>query len=157
SVAAALALKARVLTKAASDLHDIPTATANSPTIAEYANPEYVGYTSGSQTERWQLAKAAAKAVMDAYGPGYMMDLTAPVTPEGGTENYMSIAMGGGSKAVPADGKADLILGRFFVDLKDEGGNYVGRNNGPNGYHNWAGNTPTQQLVNDYTMADGTP
>lgn len=157
SVAAALALKARVLTKAASDLHDIPTATANSPTIAEYANPEYVGYTSGSQTERWQRAKAAAKAVMDAYGPGYMMDLTAPVTPEEGTANYMSIAMGGGSKAVPADGKADLILGRFFVDLKDEGGNYVGRNNGPNGYHNWAGNTPTQQLVNDYAMADGTP
>ena len=157
SSAAALALKARVLTKAASDLHDIPTASANSEVISGYANPEYLGYVSGNQTARWQRAKEAANAVLDAYGPGYMMDLTEPVTPEEGTENYLSISMGGGSSAVSANGKADLILGRFFIDLKDEGGNYVGRNNGPNGYHNWAGNTPIQQLVDDYTMADGTP
>ncbi|GGC32853.1 starch-binding protein [Parapedobacter defluvii] len=156
SSAAALALKARVLTKAASDLHDIPTASANSEVISGYVNPEYLGYVSGNQTARWQRAKEAAKAVLDAYGPGYMMDLTEPVTPEEGTENYLSISMGGGSSAVSANGKADLILGRFFIDLKDEGGNYVGRNNGPNGYHNWAGNTPIQQLVDDYTMADGT-
>lgn len=156
SSAAALALKARVLTKAASDLHDIPTASAKSETIRGYEKPEYVGYVSGSQTERWQRAKTAAKEVIDTYGPGYMMDLTEPVTAEEGTENYLSMAMGGGSSAVSANGKADLILGRFFIDLKDEGGNYVGRNNGPNGYHNWAGNTPTQQLVDDYPMADGT-
>ncbi|SEL75930.1 RagB/SusD family nutrient uptake outer membrane protein [Parapedobacter koreensis] len=157
SAAAALALKARVLTKAASDLHDIPTASTHSETIANYSNPEYVGYTSGSRTERWQRAQTAAKAVMDAFGPGYMLDLTEPVTPEEATANYLSIAMAGGSNTVPADGKADLILGRFFIDLKDEGGNYVGRNNGPNGYHNWAGNTPTQQLVDDYGMVDGSP
>ncbi|WP_233632688.1 RagB/SusD family nutrient uptake outer membrane protein [Parapedobacter sp. ISTM3] len=157
SVAAALALKARVLTKAASDLHDIPTASANSEIIANYSNPEYLGYTSGNRMERWRRAQAAAKAVMDAFGPGYLMGLTEPVTPEEGTANYLSMAMAGGSNAVPADGKADLILGRFFIDLKDEGGNYVGRNNGPNGYHNWAGNTPTQQLVDDYGMADGRP
>lgn len=156
SSAAALALKARVLTKAASDLHDIPTASANSEVISGYENPEYLGYTSGDQTARWQRAKDAAKAVLDAYGPGYMMDLTEPVTPEEGTENYLSISMGGGSSAVSANGKADLILGRSFIDLKDEGGNYVGRNNGPNGYHNWAGNTPIQQLVDDYPMGDGT-
>ena len=156
SSAAALALKARVLTKAASDLHDIPTASSNSEVIRGYENPEYLGYTSGDQTSRWQRAKEAAKAVLDTYGPGYMMDLTEPVTREEGTENYLSISMAGGSSAVSANGKADLILGRFFVDLKDEGGNYVGRNNGPNGYHNWAGNTPIQQLVDDYPMADGT-
>jgi len=143
------------LTKAASDLHDIPTASANSQVIGGYDHPEYVGYTSGDQAARWQRAKDAAKAVLDAYGSGYMMDLTEPVTPEEGTENYLSISMAGGSSAVPANGKADLILGRFFIDLKDEGGNYVGRNNGPNGYHNWAGNTPIQQLVDDYPMADG--
>ncbi len=155
SSAAALALKARVLTKAASDLHDIPTASANSQVISGYENPQYLGYTTGDQTARWQRAKDAAKAVLDAYGPGYMMDLTEAVTPEEGTENYLSISMGGGSNAVSANGKADLILGRFFIDLKDEGGNYVGRNNGPNGYHNWAGNTPIQQLVDDYPMANG--
>ncbi|WP_325635640.1 RagB/SusD family nutrient uptake outer membrane protein [Parapedobacter sp.] len=157
SAVAALALKSRMLTYAASDLHDIPTATANSEVIGGYANKEYLGYTTGDQQARWLLARDAAKAILDAHGPGYMMDLTTPATAEEGTQNYLSIAMGGGSKAVPADGKADLILGRFFIDLKDEGGNYVGRNNGPNGYHNWAGNTPTQQLVDDYGMADGSP
>lgn len=157
SAVAALALKSRMLTYAASDLHDIPTASGNSTVIGGYANKEYLGYTAGDQQARWVSARDAAKAILDVHGPGYMMDLTAPVTAEEGTQNYMSIAMGGGSKAVSSDGKADLILGRFFIDLKDEGGNYVGRNNGPNGYHNWAGNTPTQQLVNDYGMADGSP
>src|SRR5690606_9148514 len=38
----------------------------------------------------------------------------------------------------------------------DEDGGWVGRNNGPNGYHNWSGNTPTQMLVDDYEMLDGT-
>ncbi|WP_257666347.1 RagB/SusD family nutrient uptake outer membrane protein [Parapedobacter tibetensis] len=155
SVAAALVLKSRVLTKAASDLHDIPTASANSATIAGYSNPAYLGYTNGNQQARWERAQQAAKDVLDMHGPGYMMDLTAPVTPEEGTQNYLSISLGGGSQAVSSDGKADLILGRFFIDLKDEGGNYVGRNNGPNGYHNWAGNTPTQLLVDDYGMIDG--
>lgn len=155
SAVAALALKSRMLTYAASDLHDIPTASSNSEVIGGYSHKEYLGYTAGDQQARWVSARDAAKAILDAHGPGYMMDLTAPATAEEGTQNYMSISMGGGSKAVSADGKADLILGRFFVDLKDEGGNYVGRNNGPNGYHNWAGNTPTQQLVDDYGMADG--
>lgn len=157
SRAAALALKSRMLIYAASDLHDMPTASANSSTINGYAHPQYLGYINGSQQTRWERAKQAAKDILDGVGTGYMMDLTAPVTPEEGTENYLSLSLAGGSNAVPGDGKADLILGRFFIDLKDEGGNYVGRNNGPNGYHNWAGNTPTQQLVDDYGMVDGSP
>src|SRR5690606_17257301 len=157
SVVAALALKSRMLTYAASDLHDIPTASGNSTVIAGYSNKEYLGYTAGDQQARWVAARDAAKAVLDAYGAGYMMDLTESATAEEGTQNYLSISMAGGSKAVSADGKTDLILGRFFIDLKDEGGNYVGRNNGPNGYHNWAGNTPIQQLVDDYGMANGFP
>jgi hypothetical protein len=32
----------------------------------------------------------------------------------------------------------------------------VGLDNGPNGYHNWAGNAPIQELVDDYEMMDGT-
>jgi hypothetical protein len=36
------------------------------------------------------------------------------------------------------------------------GGIHFGINNGPNGYHNWAGNTPIQALVDDYEMMDGT-
>ena len=31
----------------------------------------------------------------------------------------------------------------------------MGLYNGPNGYHNWAGNTPIGLLVDDYEMMDG--
>src|SRR5690606_14774576 len=62
----------------------------------------------------------------------------------------------GGSAVTDASASIELILGRYFVDEKDEGGAWVGRNNGPNGYHNWSGNTPTHNLVDDYEMIDGT-
>ncbi len=149
--AAALALKARVLTYAASDLHDIPTASANSSVIAGFTNPELLGYTSGDRTARWQAAQAAAKAVLDIPGYGYMTDLTAPVTPEEGEMNYenMSLSKNGG--------ESELLFARYFINEKIEDGSRVGLDNGPNGYHNWAGNTPTQNLVDDYEMMDGTP
>lgn len=155
---AAMALKSRILLYAASDLHDIPTAKALSPTISSFANPELLGYTSGDQNARWLTAKAAAKAVMDA-GVGYKLDLAAPVSPEEGKLNYMSIAMGGGSKAPGIDPSAgiEIIFGRYNTPDKDEwGGTRLGLFDGPNGYHNWAGNTPIGLLVDDYEMLDGT-
>lgn len=152
---AALALKARVLIYAASDLHDVPTASSKSATISSYSNKEYLGYVSGDRTARWQKAKDAALAVINQTKYAYKMDLSAPVSPEEGTENYKTLSLGGGSNVASADGAVELLLGRFFSDLKNEGGNYVGRNNGPNGYHNWAGNTPIQNLVDDYEMIDG--
>lgn len=147
--AAALALKSRVLTYAASDLHDIPTASANSDVIAAYSNPEVIGYTSGDQAERWQRAKEAAMAVLEEPGYGYMLDLAGPVTPEEGETNYMniSLAMNGG--------ETDIIFARYFINDKQENGGRIGLFNGPNGYHNWAGNTPLQNLVDDYEMMDG--
>lgn len=153
--AAAQALKARVLLYAASDLHDVPTAKSKSPTIAGYSNPEYVGYVSGNRIERWQKAKAAAKVVLDQTEFAYKLNLLASEKALEGRANYIALAMGGKSKVSDADAKRDLILGRFFNDQKDEGGAYVGRNNGPNGYHNWSGNTPTQLLVDDYEMLSG--
>jgi len=157
SEAAALALKSRVLLYAASDLHDIPTASAKSATIAGYEHPELLGYTSGDRTARWKKAQAAAKAVIDLSGYGYKLNLTSPVSKEEGKKNYMSIAMGGESKSTETDPAAasDLIFARYFSPNKDEAGEYVGRNNGPNGYHNWAGNTPIGQLVDAYLMDDG--
>lgn len=158
SEAAALALKSRVLLYAASDLHDIPTAKAKSSVIAGFQHPEILGYVSGDRKARWQKAQDAAKAVLDLTGYGYKLDLTAPASAEQGKDNYISIAMGGGSKAPEADPAAasELIFGRYFTANKDEGGEYVGRNNGPNGYHNWAGNEPIGELVDDYQMANGT-
>ncbi|HRP32543.1 MAG TPA: RagB/SusD family nutrient uptake outer membrane protein [Agriterribacter sp.] len=155
---AARALKSRMLLYAASDMHDIPTLQSKTSFLSGYASPELLGYTSGDRNARWQAAKVAAKAVMDAAGSGYKLDLTAPVTPDQGRNNYMSIAMGGGSKAPGVDPAAasEIIFGRFFVAERDEGGSYQGLYNGPNGYHNWAGNTPIGLLVDDYEMMDGT-
>lgn len=152
---AAMALKSRVLLYAASDLHDMPTAKSKSAVINSFPNPEFLGYLSGDRTARWTAAQAAAKAVLDA-GTGYKLDLTAPVTPEEGRANYKSIAMGGGSKApgIDASAASELIFARYFIDRSDM---RYGRANGPNGYHNWAGNTPIGLLVDDYEMSDGTP
>ena len=154
---AGLALKSRILLYAASDMHDIPTLQSKTSFLSGYAAPEVLGYTSGDRVARWQTAKVAAKAVMDAAGSGYKLDLNAPVTAEQGRNNYMSIAMGGGSKApgVDASAASEIIFGRYFVPEKDEGGSYQGLYNGPNGYHNWAGNTPIGLLVDDYEMMDG--
>jgi hypothetical protein len=157
SVAAALALKSRVLIYAASDLHDIPTAKAKSSVISAYGHPELLGYVTGDRTARWQAAKDAAKAVLDAAGSGYKLNLSTPASFDEGKNNYISIAMGGGSKSAIADATAanELIFARYFIADQDATGENVGLNNGPNGYHNWAGNTPVENLVSDYETMDG--
>ncbi len=156
--AAALALKARVLLYAASDLHDIPTAKAKSAVIAAFPNPEFLGYTSGDRKARWQAAQVAAKAALDAGGSGYKLNLTAPVTADQGKLNYISVAMAGASADKSLDASAnEIIFGRYFTPSQNEGARQTGLNNGPNGYHNWAGNTPIGTLVDDYEMMDGTP
>lgn len=156
----ALALKSRVLTYAASDLHDAAKAKALVSAIGSFSKPELVAYAAGDQKARWAAAKAASKAVLDAT-TGYKMDLSAPVSPEEGKVNYKSIAMGGQSAASDASAASELIFQRTHTALytaEDNwplGGLHYGINNGPNGYHNWAGNTPIQNLVDDYEMMDG--
>ncbi|WP_152001571.1 MULTISPECIES: RagB/SusD family nutrient uptake outer membrane protein [unclassified Imperialibacter] len=152
---ASMALKARVLIYAASDLHDIPTASASVSGLTDLH-----GYTSGDQTARWTAARAAAKAVIDA-GSGYKLALTAPVSPEEGKANYVALSYGGGSAVADAGAAVELLFQRTQTPLYTVennwplGGIHFGINNGPNGYHNWAGNTPIQQLVDDYEMMDG--
>ncbi|MGV3600983.1 MAG: RagB/SusD family nutrient uptake outer membrane protein [Dyadobacter fermentans] len=156
--AAALALKSRVLLYAASDLYDVPTAKAKSAVLAGFSNPEFIGYVSGDRKARWTAAQAAAKAALDASGGGYKLNLTAPVTAEQGKINYISMAMAGasGDKTLDASGASELIFARYFTPSQNEGARQTGLNNGPNGYHNWAGNTPIGTLVDDYEMMDGT-
>ncbi|MDI9858862.1 RagB/SusD family nutrient uptake outer membrane protein [Flectobacillus roseus] len=157
----AMALKARVLLYAASDLHDGPTAKAKSPVLASYQNIDLLAYPSGDRAARWQAAKAAAKAVLDAT-TGYKLNLTAPVSAEEGKNNYNAIAMGGQSAVADPAAASELLFQRTHTALYTQednwplGGIHYGINNGPNGYHNWAGNTPIQQLVDDYEMMDGT-
>jgi hypothetical protein len=146
---AALALKSRVLIYAASDLHDMPTASAKSDVIAGYQNKELIGFTSGSQTERYQRALDAAKAVLDKTS-GNMLDLTAPLPHEEAIQTYMNNSLSRNG------GEAEMIFGRYFLSQKPEWGGRHGLHNGPNGYNNWAGNTPIQLLIDDYQMMDGT-
>lgn len=155
---AALALKSRVLLYAASDLHESSKLISTFPDItSNNFNIALVAYTSGNQQDRWKAAQDAAKIVLNKTS-GYKMGLTSPVSATDGMNNYISIAMGGGSTTSNVDASAsnELIFARYFTTSLDEGGSYVGRNNGPNGYHNWSGNTPIQELVDDYEMSDGT-
>jgi len=149
---AALALKSRVLIYAASDLHDRAKLTSKITGIAAQ-KLDFLSYASGSQADRYRLAQTAARAVID-LGTGYKLNLSAPATVTDGQLNYKSIAMGGASKApgIDATAASELIFARYFIiqnNIKHA------QQNGPNGYHNWAGNTPIGLLVDDYEMKDG--
>lgn len=149
SKAAALALKSRILLYAASDLYDAATAKAKSSAMGAMATPEILAYTDGDRISRWRAAKDAAKAVLDLSGFGNKLNLSEPASKEDGVANYMnnSLAKNGGEK--------ELIFARYFINAKQENGGRIGLFNGPNGYHNWAGNAPIQNLVDDYEMMDG--
>lgn len=152
SALAALALKSRVLIYAASDLHDRAKLTAKITGIAAQ-KLDFLSYASGNQADRYKLAQTAAKAVIDG-GKGYKLTLSASESFANGQANFKSIAMGGGSKAQGIDAAAatELIFARYFITQSN---NRHAQQNGPNGYHNWAGNTPIGLLVDDYEMNDG--
>lgn len=148
---AALALKARVLLYAASDLHDMPTASAKSSVIAGFSNKELLGYVDGSQTERWQKAKDAAKAVIDLGLYGYKLDLSAPESAEDAKTNYRNVFLSRNG------GEKDAIFSKYYIrSSADDWGSWYTRNQGMNGYHGWTSSEPTQNLVDDYEMMDGT-
>jgi hypothetical protein len=154
----AMAMKARVLTHVASDLYDRSTASSVA-TIAAYADQDLINYASG-QEGRWIAAKAASKAFLDV-APGYKLDLVAPATTNDAMQNYEDIWLQG-------DQNADYIWGRSVEEFGFNSRTYAGGSgwaqgpgmvaiyHGPNGYHEWAGTTPTESLVSKYAMADGT-
>jgi starch-binding outer membrane protein, SusD/RagB family len=132
---AALALKSRILLYAASDLYNDPSWAGG------YANPELISST-GDRTAKWQAAKDAAKAVMD-LGIYSLQNTGNPV------KDYTDLFLIKDSK--------EAIFSRYFIKSRGwEDGALPGLANGPNGYHNWGGNTPIQELVDDYEMVDGT-
>ena len=132
---AALALKSRILLYAASELYNNPSWAGG------YSNPELISV-SGDRTARWQAAKDAAKAVMD-LGIYELQDASGdPV------KDYTDVFLMKDSK--------EAIFSRYFIKSRGwEDGALPGLANGPNGYHNWGGNTPIQELVDDYEMVDG--
>ncbi len=132
---AALALKARVLLYAASDLYNLnPSDSA------------FTGYTTPQdRVALWRAAKNAAKAVMDLgiYG----LFRPSPASPQEAAQNYGDLFLQRMSE--------EVILSRFFLSTRDNDGYNPGLHNGPNGFHTWGGNTPIQNLVDDYRMTDG--
>src|SRR5438034_5854039 len=129
---AALALKARVLLYAASDLYNAnPSANA------------FTGYTTPQdRTALWRAAKNAAQAVMDLGS--YSLFRPAPASPQEAAQNYAALFL--------QQTSTEAIMSRFFLTTRDDGA-YPTRDTGPNGYHNWGGNTPIQNLIDDYRMA----
>jgi len=123
---AALALKSRILLYAASDLFNTPSWAGG------YANPELISV-SGDRKTKWKDAADAAKALINLSGSGYSL---------GG--NYS-------------------ILGKTFNDpelimvCRSWTNNDFERINFPIGAVIGLGSiTPSQNLVDDYEMQDGT-
>lgn len=142
---ACLALKARVLLDAASDLHDEATATAKSSVLSGYSNKDLLFYKKGSRTERWTAAKNAAKTLIDnPYNRGLAQ--FSATTVEDRAKEFQNFFL---------KENVETIFARYFINTKDESGNWPARFNGPSGYHTWGGNVPIQELVDDYEMADG--
>lgn len=132
---AALALKSRILLFAASDL------TAD----GSVAN-ELVGYSSPDGDALWTAARDAAKAVID-LGTYNLADLGAP-DQEAVAQNYYDFFR---QKTLSNN---EIIWGKMY--LKGAGdANQMNLWNGANGNNNWAGHNPTQGLVDNYQMEDG--
>lgn len=123
---AALALKAKVLLYAASDLWN------DASWASGYSQPSLISLTSGDRRARWAAAAEAAKAVIDLPEAGYML-----------ADDYRGLFLGGESFR-----NAELILvKRNGSDNAFEKANYsVGFDLGR------SGNTPTANLVDAYEV-----
>ena len=148
---AAMALKSRVLLYAASNLHDLPSASARSSLIASYPHPSLICYTTGSKFTRLEVALKTTLAGLNA-STGYKLNYPSSVPFAEAINNYKLIATGGVqfSGVIP-----ELLFVRYFTYGEDAIGTHVGLYNGPNGYHNKASNTPTGLLVDNFEMIDG--
>lgn len=142
---AAMALKARTLLYAASD-----QANKTSLWAPGYAHPELIGYTDSNQQARWQKALEASKAVID-LGIYHLVGENGFATAEEARDNYINMFL-------TNTNDEDIML--VYYDYINYGSDWqcpaVGKFNTPNGYHGWGGNSPIEQLVEDFEMADGT-
>ncbi|KIC94457.1 RagB/SusD family nutrient uptake outer membrane protein [Flavihumibacter solisilvae] len=135
----AMAVKAKVLLYAASDLHN---GTKNGTITSGYAHPELVGYTGGDPIARWQAAKDAAKAVIDLNRYHLYTQNADKV------RNFEEIFVNGGD---------EFIFVRYF----DKNINWywqLGRTpfyNMTPGYGGWGVNSVLGNLVDAFEMSDG--
>ena len=136
---AAMALKARALLYAASDLH-------NTTVFPGYTKPELIGYTDGNRLDRWKAARDAAKAVIDMNL--YTLYKGNPAPGEDIVQNYIDIFI---QKQTEED-----IWVRFETPNTTGGDQNLAMMNGPNGYDAEGNNAPSGNLVDAFEMKDGT-
>lgn len=124
---AAMALKARTLLYAASDLFNTPSWAGG------YAKPEFISLT-GDRAARWKAAADASKAVIDLVGTGYSI-----------SPNYRNLFITNSYTL------SEVIFSRRAGPSNDfEKANY------PIGYDlGKSGTTPSQNLVDAYEMKTG--
>jgi len=147
TAAAVKALRIRVLTDAASDLHDETVATAKVSIFQSYGNKDLLFYTKGSRTDRWNAVKTAAKNMID--NPG------SHAIPDFGGDGLTTEEKADAIWRHFHEDSPDHIFSRYFIFTKSESGTNFPLFNGPAGYHAWGGNVPTQDLVDAYQMEDG--
>ncbi|HZK97217.1 MAG TPA: RagB/SusD family nutrient uptake outer membrane protein [Prolixibacteraceae bacterium] len=140
---AALALKARMLLVAASDLFN-----SNGSWAGSYAHPELISYVGGDRKARWQAAKDAAKAVIDLGI--YSLYKPNPASLDEAAKNYKDVF-------ILKETSEDIMVRFISLTL----GGWWGENNPglisqPNGWHCWGAVNPTQKLVDAFQMTDGT-
>jgi hypothetical protein len=145
--AAAAALKSRVLLFSASKLTNGGYEASNT----------LVSFPAGSQTTLLQQARDAAKDVMDGkYGPFALVGSTAdPVSPLSPADVQKYADTYFSNFVQKAGWNSETIWG---IQFPLTGGNVNNANiwYGPNGYHNWGNNNPTEPMVRRWEMADGT-
>ena len=132
---AALALKARILLYAASDLY-------NTTVFPGYSNPELLGYTTGSRADRWTAAKNAAKDVMDLRV--YNLYKAIPTPTDSIAKNYNEMF-------IKKETEEDIFLKYFTANSEA----ILGLDCQSNGWHAWGTNAPLGDMVDDYEMRDG--
>jgi hypothetical protein len=123
----------------------------------EPSNP-LVSFQSGSRTQKLEAAKTAAKQIIDGqYGHYALTGSTEDPPTNMSEEEVMAYADNFYSIFVQKGAWNDEVF--WGVQHLQSQGNTVQTNkwNGPNGYHNWGGNQPTEPIIRRFEMKDGTP
>ncbi|WP_303140413.1 RagB/SusD family nutrient uptake outer membrane protein [uncultured Parabacteroides sp.] len=133
---AATALKARVLLHVASPLY--ADRTVNTLACNQY---------DGDRTELYRQAKAAADEVINC-GLYELMDCRGGINTERATK---------WNKIITTNNNEQIWTRQFgMLSMDGIDRNHIPLQHGPNGYHNWSGTTPTQDLVMAFEFEDGT-
>ncbi len=123
----------------------------------EASNP-FVTFQNGSRTERLSAAKQIAKDIVKGTYGDYSLTGTTDDPPANmSEEDVMSYADNFYSIFVQKGAWNDEVM--WGVQHLQAQGKTITFNlwNGPNGYHNWGGNHPTEPIIRKFEMKDGSP